>query len=108
MTSLPNNFFLPVPKRSSSAGGFLILYWILVKIVDLSNLSHPNEFAAITSLFSAIHKVLVSTQGAEETDSIPRVTIEIKSAPQPPCCYLGRRGDTRGIIEYCFHLRAFP
>lgn len=61
----------PVPKGSDGADEFLLSYWIQLKVVDLSNLNHPNEFAAVTShqkhILSAMHKVLASTQGAEKT-----------------------------------------
>lgn len=55
-------------KGSVVLMGFLS-FWILLKVVDLSNLNHPNEFAAATShqkhKFSGINKVLVSTQVLE-------------------------------------------
>lgn len=64
----------PVPKGRGGAGGSLGSRWIQLKVVDLSNVNHPNEFAAVTShqkrMLSAIHKVLASTQGAEETGAL--------------------------------------
>lgn len=61
-------------SRSGGAGGFLVSYWIRLKIVDLSKLHHPNESAAVTSpqkhILSAIREVLASTQGAEETGAL--------------------------------------
>lgn len=52
-------------------------YWVLLKVPDLSNCYHPNEFAADRLLlignahpFSATLKLLVSTQGAKETRAL--------------------------------------
>lgn len=63
-----------VPKGSGGADRSLVSYWIQLKVVDLSSVNHPNEFAAVTShqkhTLSAIHKVLASTQGAVETGAL--------------------------------------
>lgn len=71
------SFFSPsVPKGSSCANGFLKSSWILLRVVDLSNLNHPDEFAAVTS-----HQIPYSVlsircwsapQGAEETGHYPQ------------------------------------
>jgi hypothetical protein len=71
-----------------------MFYWILLKVVDLSHLNHPNEFAAVTfhqkHILSAIYKVLISTQKTG-TLSLGQQQ-EIKSAPQARLLVLGGRG----------------
>lgn len=81
-------------SRSGGADGFLVSYWIRLKVVDLSKLNHPNEFAAVTShqkhILGASHEVLASTQGAEETGALsPGRPQKIESAPQAPRVALG-------------------
>lgn len=48
-----------------------MFHWILLQVVELHHLNHPNEFAAVASpqehTLSVMRKVLVSTQGAEDT-----------------------------------------
>lgn len=60
------------------ADGFLITYWILLKVVDLSNLNHPRacSYSHQEHRFSTILKLLVSTPGAGERGSIPWETTE--------------------------------
>lgn len=101
--------------------GFLISSWILLKVVDRSNLNHPNEFAAVTShqiTYSVLsmkcwfpHRVL-RTQGYYPQGDNRKLNL----LPRPSYWHLEGRGGTywRNVekslhtlfIEYCFHLRA--
>lgn len=69
----------PVAKGGDGADGLLTSYWVLLRFIDLSDLNHPNEFAAVTShqnTNSVLTTGLVTKKGAGDRGSVPWVTTE--------------------------------
>ena len=105
----------PVPKGSGSADGFLISYWVLLKVLDLSSCHHPNEFAADELLLignapSVLpikcwfpHKVLrrqglYPQSGSRKLNLLSRPLLDTWEG----------EGLWALFIEYGFYLRVFP